>query len=766
MKKIAVVSILFLIIMQAAYSQDFYDIDTINTIEIIFAESNWNEILHSLYAAGLEERLVGTAFINEVQFDSVGVRYKGNSSYNPNQIKNPLNIKLDHIIEGQLLDGYGTLKLSNGFKDPSFVREVVSYEIGRKYLPSSKANYINVYINGDLIGLYTSVQSVDKFFMGNHFYCNDNAFFKGELLGPPQPVMIWGYYGPDSTSYYNFYEIKSDTGWIDLIEFLDTFNNNTTDVEEVLDVDRTLWMLAYDNLMVNLDSPINFGHNFYLYEDVTGQFNPILWDLNENFGAFTMLIGGQPLNIIQMQQLDPFLNVSNPNYPIINKLLPNPTYYKMYIAHMRTIMEENFTNNWFLNRVLEIQDIIGEDVQADPNKFYTYGDFLNNIYNSVGYGPQSIIGLIQLMNPRVDYLTTHIAFQGTVPAILDISYSPTNILPNSTVWFTTEVEDANFVILGYKQNIAGAFEKVEMFDDGCHNDGVAGDGIYGISIDIETGDIRYYIYAENDEAAYFSPIRAEYESYTIEVASMQGDLVINEFLASNDTTVADPHGEFDDWVELYNNSDETISLNGYYLSDDLEDLTKWTFPDTFIVANGYLIIWADDDEGQIGLHANFKLSASGESIVLTDPDLEIIDEYTFGEQTTDISMGRYPNGTGDFIEMTPTFAAENVEGIVGVDDIYPAQLCTLLKGNHPNPFNPTTTISYSLKEDLKVSLNIYNIKGQKVKTLINEMIPAGEHSVVWNGKDSNNKPVASGIYFYKLNVIDKTEAVKKCLLLK
>jgi len=121
-------------IMQTAFSQSFYDINTINTIEITFVESNWDYLLDQLEAAGDEERLIGTASVNGVVFDSVGVRYKGNSSYNANQIKNPLNIKLDHIIDDQLIEGYGTLKLANVFKDPSFVREVLSYEIASQYV--------------------------------------------------------------------------------------------------------------------------------------------------------------------------------------------------------------------------------------------------------------------------------------------------------------------------------------------------------------------------------------------------------------------------------------------------------------------------------------------------------------------------------------------------------------------------------------------------------------------------------------------------------
>ena len=86
--------------------------------------------------------------------------------------------------------------------------------------------------------------------------------------------------------------------------------------------------------------------------------------------------------------------------------------------------------------------------------------------------------------------------------------------------------------------------------------------------------------------------------------------------------------------------------------------------------------------------------------------------------------------------------------------------------NHPNPFNPATTINFSIQYNSKVDLSIFNIKGQKIKTLTNNEFTKGSHSIIWNGDDEFNNPVSSGIYYYKLNVDDKTEAVKKCLLLK
>ncbi len=86
--------------------------------------------------------------------------------------------------------------------------------------------------------------------------------------------------------------------------------------------------------------------------------------------------------------------------------------------------------------------------------------------------------------------------------------------------------------------------------------------------------------------------------------------------------------------------------------------------------------------------------------------------------------------------------------------------------NFPNPFNPETKIEYYITQETDVVLKIYNIKGQKVKTLVNEVLTAGEYSIIWDGRDYNQQTVSSGIYLYKLKVNSKREAVKKCLLLK
>ncbi|MCD4820394.1 MAG: CotH kinase family protein [Candidatus Cloacimonetes bacterium] len=781
MKKKIFISLIIMTISITAFSQDFYDINTVNTIEIIFPESNWDDILDEFYMIGSEDRLIGTAIINGVQFDSVGVRYKGNSTCQPDRIKNPLNIKLDYVIDNQLLDNYGTLKLSNLFKDPSFVRETLSYEIGCKYMPVSQANYCNVFINGDLMGLYTNVQDVDKYFLRTHFNSDENANFKGEanIFGV---YNIWGYLGQDSTSYFNIYELESDSGWSELMNFLDILNNDTENVENVLNVDRHLWMLAFDILMINLDSPINMNHNFYLYKDSSHRFNPILWDLNENFGAFAMIPNSPPLNLSDMQHLDLLFRMNDTDYPIINKIFTDQTYQKMYIAHLKTIIEENFSNNQYLDRALEIQEIIDEHVQADPNKFYSYDDFLNNLYEYVGYGSPAIVGITLLMEERISYLLNHSLFQEIPPMISNISYSPTVIEPNSTVWLLAEINDAETVTFNYRNNANEKFEKIEMFDDGVHNDGISGDEIYGASINAGYGDIQYYLYAENSGAGIFSPVRAEYEFHTIDVTCDSGDIVINEINYHS----ADDF-DTDDWVEFYNPENEDFHLSGWIFKDE-NDSHIFTFPaNTIIAADGYLVL-SKDSEAFSALFPEidnflggleFGFSGGGELLRLFDSAEDLID---FVEYDDDEPWVTEPDGNGPTLELinhtldnslpsswaaslehgTPglvnsTLSDSNNESINGIN-------CELFP-NYPNPFNPETTISFNLNQKSKIDLSIYNIKSQKVVTLVNDILIAGEHKIIWNGKDNRENIVSSGIYLYKLKTNGKT-FLRKMILLK
>ena len=138
------------------------------------------------------------------------------------------------------------------------------------------------------------------------------------------------------------------------------------------------------------------------------------------------------------------------------------------------------------------------------------------------------------------------------------------------------------------------------------------------------------------------------------------NIVINEILPKNTQHGSDQDGEFDDWIELFNPANIDQDISGYYLSDSKKIPTKWKFPaGTVIAKNGYLIVWADGDSTQVGLHTNYKLSADGENVVLLSPDQQVINLVEYPVTLIEQSWARKPNGTGDFEWSVPTFNKSN-----------------------------------------------------------------------------------------------------------
>ena len=193
----------------------------------------------------------------------------------------------------------------------------------------------------------------------------------------------------------------------------------------------------------------------------------------------------------------------------------------------------------------------------------------------------------------------------------------------------------------------GAFTSVTMADDGTGGDTAASDGVFGALVPVYEDDLPQYLFTYT-----FTLAAATEEEEEVDVGTTPTTLVINELMASN-STILDPQGDADDWIELKNTGTAAIDLSGMYLSDNTSKPLKWQFPaGTTIAAGGYLLIWADNDDGDSpGLHTNFKLSAGGESVVLSDIDARdnaVIDSVEFPAQTTDVSYGRSPEGTGSF----------------------------------------------------------------------------------------------------------------------
>ncbi len=725
-----------------------FDDTQVQEFYLTFAQGNyWQQMLDN-YANGLNEYILATFEFNGEIYDSVGVRFKGNASMNnyPSD-KKPFKIKFDEYIEDQEFYGISKLSLSNEYKDPSFLREKIMFETINKHVPSSRTNFIKLFINGAYWGLYTNVEQINKGFVERNFGFDENGnLFKGD----PHGSLEW--LGPDPEPYYLNYELKTNeeiNDWSDLIHFIDKLNN--TNINELQDSLETvfhphnfLFFTALNNFFVNLDSYVYKAHNYYIYHrEDTDNFVHIPWDFNLSFGNYTT-----GLSLPEMIDL-PIYWYGGGSKPLVEQLFQIPDYCEIYEMDYKYIIDNTIIIEDIFARIDSLVNLIRPAVYADTLKMYSNDDFENSINENIIIGNVSIFGIKSFIADRRESI---------VDQLLQL-----NIRDRTT-------------------------------------------GIY-----------------------------------------------INEFMANNETTISDEFGEYDDWVEIYNSNSEAVNMEGLFLTDDPMIPDRWEFPNVEIPANGFLLVWTDDDEEQGALHTNFRLNTDGEFIGLYEIDgIVSLDTLSYGIQDEDISFGRYPDGdenwvfmsdpspgySNNYIPIEVDFIADPLIGLVPLEvefvdtsigniiswdwdfdndgtidsneqnplftyletGIYSVSLTvfdgmssetetkidyievtetglgedlpsysTKLYNNHPNPFNPTTTIKFSLKEDSNVSIKIYNITGAAVRTIIDGEMNAAYHEIIWDGKNNSGKQVGSGLYLYKMiseGNGKKYTSTKKMILLK
>ena len=147
----------------------FYNISTIQKIELFFSITDWDFRMDTAKSGSEGYLLSDSIKINGLALDSVGVKYKGNSSYNPSNLKNPFHIAIDEFKNQSYL-GIKDIKLGNGYSDPSMIREVLAYSILNNYMDCPESNFSQVYINGTYIGLYSNTENIGKDFCSSKFY--------------------------------------------------------------------------------------------------------------------------------------------------------------------------------------------------------------------------------------------------------------------------------------------------------------------------------------------------------------------------------------------------------------------------------------------------------------------------------------------------------------------------------------------------------------------------------------------------------------------
>lgn len=652
---------------------NLYDAKTLRTLYLQFHDADWYEQLGDFYRTDVD--VPADLIVDGKLYQSVGVRFRGSSSYFTVQNeKKSFNIAVDYGDDKQRLYGYKTLNLLNGHSDPSFLREILYSRIATNYIPAPKANFVKLVINGESWGIYVNSQQFNKDFLDEWFGTKDGVRWKV----PPGRSSGLVYNGDQPSTYQQSYQLKTraeeaPNAWQDLINLCRVLEITPDDQLEsalsaVLNIDRALWFLALDNVVIDNDGYFSRASDYALYQDPMGRFHLLPHDSNETF----RFAGGGGPNSWQTdgQMLSPVSQENDTMRPVINRLLAIPHLRARYLAHVRTIVNEWFDWDVLQPIITEYQSLVDAEVKADDKKLYAYEAFATSHIKDQGGGEarggrgrRATPSFKRFVEERAEYLLNHPEINKPTSTIASVS-KPEEPMANRPVQITAEIRgDVDAVILYYATGRLATFQTVQMSKD---------DAVYAGEIPAFPAGkkIRYYVEArsaESDSATTFFPAKTEFAPLTYRVTAPianSSPVVINELMASNTKGLADPQGDNDDWIELHNVSDYAVNLSGMYLSDNQNNPRKWQFPDdTQIAPGGYLIVWADEDgNAEPGLHANFKLSKNGEMVMLIDIDQrgnQILDVIQFRGQQEDVALGRVPNGTGDFTPLGGTPGKRN-----------------------------------------------------------------------------------------------------------
>jgi hypothetical protein len=387
------------------------------TIELNFSQPGYWDSLVNNYASSSYMAADMTITTMDVtrSFNNIAVRFKGNSTYNHPNNKKPFKIDFNKYVPGQNFDGIKKINLSNGFKDPSCMREKLFFDFCHDAgVNAPRANFVNLYINGSLLGFYTMVEQIDDQFLDWAILDdNGNLFKAGDNFGPGGGTAAdLMYYGSLTSDYTDRYELKTNeiiNDWSDLISLIDFINNSTdsdfaTNFSVGFEQQELLRSFAIDNLFGNLDSYTGSARNYYLYHNLTtNKWEWIKWDANEAFGSYT----NQQVPV----SLD--LEYYNPDRPLLSRIFENATLNYAYKVEICNLLETYFNNAYLDPQIDDLYNLIKQDVYADNNKMYSNTDFDNNIQSDIiaGGGPMGggvIYGLKSFVNQRISNINNQI----------------------------------------------------------------------------------------------------------------------------------------------------------------------------------------------------------------------------------------------------------------------------------------------------------------------------------------------------------------------
>ena len=616
--------------------------------------------------------------------EDIGFRLRGNTSRYSQ--KKSFKVSFNTFVQGRKYHGLEKMNLNGEHNDPSIARSKICWDILREFeIPAPRSNHIELFINNNYYGLYLNVEHIDEEFIDSRFGNNGGNLFK--CLWPAD----LNYLGNDPELYkfenngrraYNLKTNTAEDDYSDIANFIDVLNNTpdndfACEIRKIFNLEDYLKIIAIDIITGNWDGYIYNKNNFYLYHNTeTDKFEYIPYDLDNTLGIDWIGRDWGTRNIYDWQQH------GNEVRPLYTRIMNIPELKDQYSFYLNVLINEITKTEIIFPKIEIIKSMISPYVVNDPyfplDYGYSYQDFLNSFDQSIG--GHVAYGIKPYFEIRNNSANQQLELNNITPIVKYLKYHLPIINSNLEVGVYVEDDNINPIVeIIYNKN-GSANNSIEMFDDGMHDDGEEGDNFYGNSIPAMTsfGTIDFQIKASDN---YSNSVFYPCEMIHFEIFPSSNQLIyINEFMASNDTTIADEFGEFDDWIEVYNADSESIWLGDKYLSDDFDNPAKWQFPQIELLPKEFLLIWADNDTEQGENHATFKLKKEGEQIGIFDSETTgffPLDTLTFGLQQTDTSFGRNPDGGMQwmyFDTATPGFnnvPAGIIESYIGHFTIFP-----------------------------------------------------------------------------------------------
>ena len=521
----------------------------------------------------------------------------------------PLALDLDEIQSKQEFKKSSRLQLVPG-SIRSLLSATVLSDLAQPYGPLPRVNFANVVIEGKLWGTYLSYETFGKDFIQDRF---DSK--KGERWAAYPGTRLFAITG--ATDLKAHHDLKSggiddDDAWERLASAAETLSENAGHADEVLDVDQILWRLAFERVFAVMDG-------------IDGKTGASLYESKRDDRFRIVSYGGR--EALKDATLAP-LPASTEKDSLLARLIVHPAWKQRYLAHFKTIVRRDLS----LERIEQSTTLRGKALSTATGQS----------------AEKAVAALKDFVTRRIGYLDSHPALKPAGPVISETSpESGSRPTENQPITVTARLKNATEARLFYSTGKSLFYSELAMKKS-------ATTGALEAEIPPQTAGtpVRFYIEANNEQATSYEPALAEAGPVEIQFrTSKTGDFAvrINEVLPANSETRADPQGDYDDYIELHNTSDEVIDLSGHYLSDKSTNLDKWEFPEgTKIPAKGYLIVWADEDgKDTPGLHANFKLSKNGETLFLSAPDEKknvVLDKMTFEDLGDDEALLRSEDG--------------------------------------------------------------------------------------------------------------------------